>query len=290
MRLTRIAAADLRRDPAALVDAMKAQGFFPGARVVLVEDATDGLAPVFKAALDDWAPGDAMIVSTAGALNTRSALRKLFEVGRKTYAAALYNDPPGRGEVEAELARAGLRDLPDPAMTALVALAQVLGPGDFRQTVEKIALYKRGDPSPLSEADIEACAPASTEAAVDEILDVVAEGRTADIAPVMQRLWAQGTAPVTLMIFGMRRFRALYTVVSAPGGAAQGIGALRPPVFGPRRDRMLRQAGKWTPAKLDDALTILMDTDLKLRSAGQKAPTGPLVERALVRLAYLARR
>ncbi|MBZ0124171.1 MAG: DNA polymerase III subunit delta, partial [Roseovarius sp.] len=36
MRLTRMAAADLARDPAALADAMRAQGFFPGPRAVFL--------------------------------------------------------------------------------------------------------------------------------------------------------------------------------------------------------------------------------------------------------------
>ena len=43
MRLTRIPASDLRKDPALLADAIKAQGFFPGPRVAFVEDAADGL-------------------------------------------------------------------------------------------------------------------------------------------------------------------------------------------------------------------------------------------------------
>ena len=41
MRLTRISGADLRKDPALLDDAIKAQGFFPGHRVAFVEDATE---------------------------------------------------------------------------------------------------------------------------------------------------------------------------------------------------------------------------------------------------------
>ncbi|MEO1552012.1 MAG: DNA polymerase III subunit delta, partial [Pseudomonadota bacterium] len=46
MRLSRLAAADLRKEPALVIDALKAVGFFPGPRAVLVEDAGDGLAPV----------------------------------------------------------------------------------------------------------------------------------------------------------------------------------------------------------------------------------------------------
>lgn len=53
---------------------------------------------------------------------------------------------------------------------------------------------------------------------------------------------------------------------------------------------MLRQAQGWGARKLEQALTVLTDTDLSLRSAGQKAPQMALVERALIRLAMLARR
>jgi DNA polymerase-3 subunit delta len=104
----------------------------------------------------------------------------------------------------------------------------------------------------------------------------------------MRRLKAQGTQPVGLCIGATRHFRALYTAASDLGGAAQGIARMRPPIFGPRRDRMLRQAQGWGAERLQQALTILTDTDLTLRSAAQRAPEMALVERALIRLAMLA--
>ncbi|MDD9728439.1 DNA polymerase III subunit delta [Mameliella sp. AT18] len=290
MRLTRLVGSDLRRDPAQLLDAVKAQGFFPGPRAVLVEEAADGISAAMKSALGDWREGDAQIIATAGQLTARSSLRKLFEGAKNAYAAALYIDPMGRAEIEAELARAGLKNIDREAMGALEHLARDLTPGDFRQTLEKIALYKFGDEAPLTPDEVTLNAPASIEAQMDEIFHVLAEGRTGDIAPVMQRLTAQGVAPVTLLIMGMRHFRTLFAIASAPGGPAQGIGKLRPPIFGPRRDRMLRQAQSWSSARLEEALKLLMDTDLALRSAGQKAPQMALVERAFVRLAYLGRR
>ncbi|MBC7133476.1 MAG: DNA polymerase III subunit delta [Roseovarius sp.] len=290
MRLTRLPAADLRRDPALVMDALKAQGFFPGPRVALVEDATEAQAAPILAALAEWREGDAQIVVTAGQLKATSRLRKAFETHPNAYAIGIYDEPPSREEVEALLARAGLRDIPGPVMGDLLALSRALDPGDFRQTVEKLALYKRGDAAPLSAGDIAACAPASTEADLDDILEIVAEGRTGEIAPVLRRLKAQGVQPVGLCIGAARHFRALYTAASDPGGAAQGINRLRPPVFGPRRDRMLRQAQGWGAARLEQALSILTETDLTLRSAGQRAPEMALVERALIRLAMLARR
>lgn len=289
MRLTRMQGADLRKDPAQLLDAVKAVGFFPGARAVFVEDATDAAAPAIQAALDDWAPGDAQIIVTAGALKATSKLRKGFEGHKNAFAVGLYDDPPSRDEIERTLAAAGIRDVPRDSMAALTDLANELGPGDFSQTIEKLALYKFGDTAPLSLEDIAACAPRSSEAALDDVLNVVAESRSGEIGPLIRRLQAQGTNAVSLCIGATRHFRTLYAAASDPGGAAAGVGRLRPPVYGKRRDRIVRQAQSWGPAKLETALTVLTDTDLQLRSAGQTAPAMAVMERALIRLAMLGR-
>lgn len=289
MRLTRMPAAELRRDPALLLDAIKAQGFFPGLRVAFLEDATDTLAPLVEATLKDWRPGDAVVVVTAGDLKAKSALRKIFESHANAYCVGLYDDPPSREEIEETLTKAGLTRIGPEAMNDLLALAKTLDPGDFRQTVEKIALYKHGDETPLAPEDVAACAPASVEAEVDDLLAIVAEGRAAELGPMMRRLEGQGTSPVTLCIATLRHFRALHAASADPGGPSAGIARIRPPVFGPRRDRLLRQAQSWGLERLEQALSIIVETDLALRSS-TRAPTMALMERALLRLAMLNRR
>ncbi|WP_170763416.1 DNA polymerase III subunit delta [Ruegeria lacuscaerulensis] len=289
MRLTRMPGANLRGEPALLLDAVKAVGFFPGPRAVFVEDTTDVAALALIAAFEDWAPGDAQIIVTAGQLKPSSKIRKAFEAHPAAYAVGIYDDPPSRGEIERVLTDAGLRNIPQDAMSAIAELATGISPGDFAQTVEKLSLYKHGDSSELTIEDIEACAPRSTEAALDDVLNVVAEGRAGEIGPLIRRLQSQGTNAVSLCIGATRHFRTLYACASDPGGAAQGIGKLRPPVYGKRRDRILRQAQGWGAPKLQTALTVLTDTDLSLRSAGQTAPAMALVERAMIRLAMLAR-
>ncbi|RLL72284.1 DNA polymerase III subunit delta [Paenirhodobacter hankyongi] len=288
MRLTRIPASELRKDGAALNDAVKAVGFFPGPRVVFVEDATDTLAPTVSAALKDWREGDAQIIVTAGSLTAKSALRKLFEPHPNAVAIGIYDDPPTREEIEEILHRAGLRHVDQAAMTDLLALAKALDPGDFRQTVEKIALYKYDDSAPLTPAEIAACAPATVEAEVDDVLNIVAEGRPQELGPMMRRIEGQGVLPVTLAIMALRHFRTLHAAASDPGGPGAGIGRVRPPVFGPRRDRMQAQASRWGMFRLEEALKLLIETDLTLRSAS-KAPQMAVMERALLRLSMLAR-
>ncbi len=290
MRLARMPAGELRKDPARLDDAVKAQSFFPGPRVAFVEDATEALAAPILAALADWREGDAQIIVTAGQLKPTSKLRKAFEAHKNAYAAGIYDDPPSRGELEAMLSAAGLPMPGHDAMRDLTDLARALDPGDLRQTIEKIALYKLGDATPLTSHEIALCAPASVEADLDDVLHIVAEARSGEIGPIMKRLRAQGVQPVALCIAATRHFRTLYTAAADPGGASQGIARMRPPVFGPRRDRMIRQASSWGAPNLEMALSLLTETDLQMRSAAQTAPQMAVVERALIRLAMLARR
>ena len=288
MRLTRLNGGDLRRDAALLNDAVKERGFFGGQRAVFVSDATDAGADAVRAALEDWQPGDATIVVTAGSLAARSALRGLFEKHPNAAAVAVYDDPPSREEIEGLLAKSGLKGVDGDAMRDLSALATSLDPGDFAQTVEKLALYKLGDSTPVTGADIAACAPATIEADIDDALHLVAEARVAEIAQIMNRLEGQGVTPVSLCITAARHFRALHSAASHPNGPDAGLSAVRPPVFGKRRDRMARQARALGLHKTETALSILMDADLDLRSS-RPVPARATVERALIRIAMLAR-
>lgn len=286
MRLTRLSGAALRKDAAALADAVKAVGFFPGPRVVFVEEATDGLTKLFAEVLKAWKAGDAQLIVTAGNLTAKSTLRGLFEKHPNAFCAVLYDDPPTREEIEDALKKAGLRQIAPEAMSDLNGYARALDPGDFRQLLEKVSLYKHGDASPLSQADLQALAPATVEAEVDELLIAVADGNAAEIGTLIRRLEGQGVLPVTICIQALRHYRALHLAATDPGGPAAGLQKAR--VFGTRRDAMLRQARRVPPSAFETILTLLLDTDLTLRSAS-KAPQMALVERALIRVAMTRR-
>lgn len=282
MRLTRIPAADLRKDAPALLDAVKASGFFPGARVVVVEDATDGLSATLQIAFDAWRPGDANMIVTAGNLTGKSSLKTLAEKHFAVICVGLYDDPPTREDIEAELKRAGLTAVPPDAMAELIGLSRNLDPGDFRQTLEKISLYKFRDPLPLTPVEIASLAPATIETEAEDLLDAVAELRMAEIGSILRRLEAQGVLPVTLCITGLRHFNTLHAMATDPEGAASGFAKSRG--FFKRRERMLKQASNWTTRQIEKALSLLVETDLTLRSTS-RAPAMAVVERTLIRIA-----
>ncbi len=286
MRLTRMTGAALRKDGSLLLDAIKATGFFPGLRVAFVEDATDGLADAVGSALADWRPGDAVIVVTAGALTGKSALKTLFDKHPSAISIGLYEDPPSREEIEDALKKAGLANIDREAMTDLATLARALDPGDFRQTLEKIALYKYRDPSPLTPAEVAAMAPATIEAEVDDLIDAVAEARAEAIGPLFRRLEGQGVLPVTICIGALRHFRILHAAATDPQGPGAGIQKAR--VNFKKKDAMGRQAGLWGTERLEGAVALLLDTDLALRSSS-RAPGLAVMERALIRIAMSRR-
>jgi DNA polymerase-3 subunit delta len=286
MRLTRMSGADLRKDASLLLDAIKTTGFFPGPRVAFLEDATDGLADTVAGTLADWRPGDAVIVVTAGGLTGKSALKTLFDTHARAVSIGLYDDPPSREEIEDALRKAGLAQIDREAMADLTTLARALDPGDFRQTLEKIALYKHGDATPLTPADVAAMAPATIEAEVDDLVTAVAEAQSGAIGPLVRRLEGQGIQPVTISIAALRHFRILHAAATDPAGPGAGIQRAR--VNFKQKDAMGRQAGQWGIRALEGALTILLDTDLTLRSAS-RAPGMALMERALIRIAMSRR-
>jgi DNA polymerase III subunit delta len=288
MRLDRIDAGSLRSDGAAVADALKARGFFDGPRAVLVDGATDTATPALEGALAAWAPGDALLVVTAGELKSTSKLRKAFEGHRVALALAVYDDPPGRDEIERMLTAEGLARVPPDALRDLVALGQTLEPGEFRQTLTRIALYKHADPAPLTPDEVALLAPATPEAGIDDLIAAVAEGARPQIAPLMARLTGQGVSPVAVCILLIRHMRLLHRLVGDPAGPDRAADRLRPPLNFKLKDRVLKQARAWRPERLDEALAEAVALDFALRSS-TPVPGRALAERALIRVATLAR-
>jgi len=105
--------------------------------------------------------------------------------------------------------------------------------------------------------------------------------RMADIGPVLRRLEGQGVLPVTLCIGALRHFTTLHLMNTDPEGPASGFAKARG--FFKRRDRMMKQASNWTVRQVEKALSLLVETDLTLRSTS-RAPAMAVMERTLIRI------
>ena len=287
MRLTRISRENLKKAPEQAIDLCKAQGFFPGERALLIEEANETVTDTIITAIDAWQDGDATIVVTAGSLKPSSSLRKFFEQKKNIFSVPIYDNPITKFEVEKIIAESGLQNVTQEILNQLITIASELQPGDFKQSVNKLALYKLNDETPITYRDVINCTPASNEAAIDEVLNVILAGNEFKVSQILGRLRSQGVLPVTLVIAATRHFKTLFSIISNPSGVSVGAAALRPPIYGPRKEMLINQAQKWGPVKIKNAIKILTATDLKLRSADQQAPQMALVERHLIRIAML---
>ena len=287
MRLTIISRESLKKSPEQVIDLCKVQGFFPGQRALLIEEANESIRDIIIEAIDVWKNGDATLILTAGSLKPTSGLRKFFEQHKNTFSAAIYDNPITRAEIEKTISDSGLKNISQECFIHLVQIAMQLEPGDFKQTIEKLALYKLNDETPLTHQEINICIPLSNEAQIEEVLAVVLSGNHSKISQIVTRLKSQGILPVTLLIAATRHFKVLFSIIENPKGANAGVTALKPPVYGPRRQNLINQAQEWGPEKIKKAIKIIIATDLQLRSANQLAPQMALVERLFIRLAMI---
>ena len=289
MRLDRISSRELRNDPDRIGLAVKAQGFFAGRRVVLVEEANDGVAMMLGSIFEDWNQGDAFIVAQAGMLPPASKLRKLFEKHGSAYAAPVFADAESQVMIEAAIAESGLGGLAADSRRDIESLGRDLDPMAFRRFIEKLAIFKLGDESPVSSSDLVACAPGSMDVSLNEALDLIADGHARKAGDAVTRLVGLGHAPAGICTAAKRYFQNLHKVASDPKGPQAALDKLRPPVFGKQRRLALeRRAQKWGFARTEEALMHLADADIALRSGGS-VPARELMERVMLRIALLGR-
>ena len=287
LRISRMDAAEARKDASAIDTALRERGFFPGRRVAVIEGGTDGLTAPLDAALEGITQDDAFLVVTAGVLPARSKLRKLFEGQGNLVGLQLFQNAPDARDIAGMLTERDVTaQATDDALQALADVARGMDHGSFAQLVDVIALFSMDRAEPLDLDAVMGLVPAGLDAELDAFVDAVASGAPRAIGPLIQRLSAGGTTPVSMLIALQRHFRQLLQAGSAPGGPDMGLASLRPPAWGPRRDAMSRQLRQWGQGRLEQANRALFEADRTVRSAGQ-SPDLALVERCALRLAIM---
>jgi DNA polymerase-3 subunit delta len=295
LRLSRLEPGAAQKDPAEIDTAMRARGFFPGRRVVLIEGARDTLAGPLKSILAGMESGDrvsedAFLVVTAASLTARSALRKLFETAGGLVSLGLYPEPPSEAELAALLDQAGLKcGLTEAAAQDLATVAAQTDRGSLLQLIEIVSVFSLNREAPLDSEALAPLLPATTDSALDRLVVAVAEGRAEAVGPLISRLVAAGVGAAGMLIATGRHFRQLLGLATARDGIDAALGRLRPPAFGPRRQALAAQSRRWGPGRLESANRLLFHADRTLRSAGSR-PDRALVERCLIRLAMMVAR
>lgn len=289
LRVSQIAAVDVRKDRSLLDTELKAKGFFPGRRIVIIESATDGMSKAFGEVLETVQVDDAFLILTAAQLPARSSLRKLFEGSRKLASLQLFQDAPGPNDIEDLLRSSGLsRGASPEAVSLLTEIAQGMDYGSFLQIIDIIILYASHTAAELTAEQVTSIAPVAQDSEVDRFVDAVSHGNAANIGPILKRLETNGTNAVTLLIALQRQFRQMLMVSSAEGGPEAGIASVRPPLWGARKSAMQSLMRRWRPNRLEQANQILFETDSNIRSSAN-LPAMAVLERCALRLAMMGR-
>jgi len=291
-RVADFLAKELIDDPARLADEAAALSLTGGRRAVRLRQGDDNLAPLFRAFLGapaTDAPGDAagdtLIVVEAGDLPARSALRKAFESAKTGAALACYRDDErSLGAVIRETLREfGHEATPD----ALAYLSAHLG-GDrqlSRRELEKLALYKGGEPGPIELVDAQACVGDSAALSVDDLAYAVGGGAAAAADRALARSLQEGVQPVAALRAVSRHFQRLHLVVGLVESGLPLEDAskrLRPPLFWKVAPAFRAQAAAWSPAALARALARLLEAEADCKSSG--APEATICARALLEI------
>ncbi|MFZ5618594.1 MAG: DNA polymerase III subunit delta [Pseudomonadota bacterium] len=296
--------ADLKTEPSRLADEAASLSMMGGERVVRIRTSSESATPAAKLVVEGLDGGhlktNGVVVVEAGDLAKSSALRKLFETSKAAVALPCYADAPADiRAIAIEAARAEDLRFDEDALDLLVSL---LGEdrGLSRSEIEKLILFKGpkairaksgGAPATITLDDIRASLVDTVSDAAGEAASAAADGAAARLARALHRLAGAGASPIGTVRALQREFSRLRTArgYMAEGASAETAAAkLRPPVFFMEKRAFETRLGRWSPAKIDAALDLLLEAELGAKSTG--LPDAEIVERAALRIAAMAGR
>ena len=277
----------LAEDPALLSDEASAISMTGGRRVVMVRSAADAAAGPIERFLN--APsGDALILIEGGDLAARSELRKLFEGHAIGAALPCYADDGASLDAVIQQTLRGHGLTADPDAVAYLSASLGSDRGLTRAELDKLALYM-GGPGKVSLQDAVACIGDNSGLSLDDIALAAADGDHRSAQNDLDRLFAEGSQPITVLRSVARHFVRLHLakgMIENGSSPDQALAALRPPVFFKAADRFRRQLSRWPLSRLTTALDLLLEAEQECKTTGY--PAQEITSRALMRIAQAA--
>jgi DNA polymerase III subunit delta len=287
--LARIEGDELAGNPARLVEEAHTVPLFGGRRAVLVKAGTRNIASAVETVIAAPA-AECRIIIEAGNLGKSAPLRALCEKAKVAAALPCYadNERTLAQLIDEEMRAAGLSIAPD-ARSALVAL---LG-GDrlaSRNEIRKVAFYAQGQKT-VEFADVVAVAADASEIALDEVVDAVFAGRTAEVDSEFAKARASGSSPAAIISAAIRQVANLHKMKLAieRGDSIEfAMKRAAPPVHFSRERQVGEALRAWAPVRLLRAMEQLAEASLDMR---RNAPLAEAIaQRTLLALAQNARK
>lgn len=284
----------LKDDPAILLDEFNAISFGGGRRLIRIKGAENSSAQVIKGLFTEdvarLAEGGFLLV-TAGELDPRSALRKLFEETASIAALPCYmDDQRGLEGIVADTLRKKELKYDHDVIAYIAANCQ----GDrmiVQQEIEKLELYLGEQKNVKLEDAIESIGK-TTETTLDDICHAVADGNLKLAERHFNKAMQQGVLPIPVLRALERylmRIRRVNGQIQAGQSQEAAMGSLRPPVFFKHKPAFSRHVNIWSRhqgKRLDRALSVLYDAETECKKSGSNPEL--IGDRCLMKIASLA--
>ena len=287
--LVRLDPEDLRGTKGRLTDELTATTLMGGQRVLNCKGFGERERADVEIALDAAEKSDNRLVISAGDLASSSKLRKLFESRADCLAVPCYADE-GRSLTDVirdTLGKAGLEADRD----GLAALSVALG-ADRSQSMaelEKLITYMggpfTGERQIVREMDVAAIIADAAPLQLDTYLYAVTNGDGLAADRALDRLLADGQAPIRLHNALTNHLNRFVSVLTAGGNVEHTVDNLRPPLFWKVKDRFIAQAKSMGETRALRAVKDLATAGVDLRVSA--LPPALVLSRLTLRLCHI---
>ena len=261
---------DYKSDPANFRDQLYAASFFSTRKLFILRDCPPTLPKEFKEIFSEYS-GDNRIILLAEDLPPSSALRK-FSEGKDANVASLPFYADEGGDVAVFVQNFMREKGASIDRDAVRAVAQSL-PGNrmiVMRELEKLLLYKEGDPSPISHADVEAAIDVESVAPLAALCRAAFNCDAKEANALLKGLHADGVHAVAICRTLARHAATLEQMAErqAQGmSASAAVKAHRPPVFFRDAPAFEAQLRKWNAHSLMQARRLLQQAEIAAKSS-----------------------
>jgi DNA polymerase-3 subunit delta len=256
-RTATLTPAAITDDPARLFDEMAALSLGGGRRLIRLQNPGEAVAAHIAKLLADLPDADSLLLIEAGDLDKRSKLRAACE-GDSLVACAIpcyIEDTAARQRTITDILTAENIKAP---RDVIAVLADILPPDRMamRSELEKMAIYV-GRGKEASIEDVHATVQDAGAAELDDLVFAVGGGEAKRAAQLIDRLFAEQTAPVAILRAAQRHFiRLQWARAQIDDGMnpSDAVKKLQPPVFWKYESAMAGQLRRWSRVRAEAAV------------------------------------
>ena len=270
-----INASQLNEDPARLHDEAGAMSMMGGGRLIRVEDAADKLTTLLKSYLENPSTENLIIVE-AGDLGPRSSLRKLCETAKNAAAVPCYvEDQQGLTRTIRQILNEEQLSIEPDALGWLTINIS----GDrakVRSELEKLAIYKGTDKSPITTDDARAACGEAGALALDDLVNSAAGHNAENALKTYNKLIEEGVNFIVILRSLQNHFTRLHITkarMEQGENIDQIMKTLSPPIFFKQQPAFKIQANRWSLTGISKVLEKLCQVEAQCKQTGSPAET-----------------